>query len=184
MFRPILALVLLLLLSGCGAENAGDVEPERYAQQVCTGLVGWRDGIAGDSAQLTGSLRGAADVTTVRARYARFFSGAVRRTDELAGTVRGAGAPDADQGLGYARDLTAALDRTRAGLAEAQKTFGALPTDDLSAYAAGARRVRDSLGALFAQVGGTLDKLGSTYTDSTLNGAFRDEPACQRLTGA
>jgi len=68
-FRPVLpTLVLVLLLSGCGAENAGDVDPERYAQQVCTGLVGWRDGIAGASAELTGSLRGAADVATVQAR--------------------------------------------------------------------------------------------------------------------
>ena len=185
MFRPLIpALVLLLLLSGCGAENAGDVEPERYAQQVCSGLVGWRDGIAGDSAQLTASLQGAADVATVRSRYTRFFGGAVRRTDEVLATVRAAGAPDADQGLGYARDLTAALERTRTGLADARKTFGALPTDDLAAYAAGARRVRDSLGTLFSQVGGTLDQLGSTYTDSGLNGAFRDDPACQRLTGA
>ena len=185
MLRPILALpVAVLLLSACGADEAGDVEPGRYAQTVCTGLVGWRDGVAGDSAQLTGSLQGAADVATVRARYTRFFSSAVRRTDELLTTVRDAGAPDADQGLGYARDLTAALERTRTGLASAQKTFGALPTGDLQAYATGARGVRDSLGTLFSQVGTTLDQLGGTYTDADLNGAFRDEPACRRLTGA
>jgi len=123
-------------------------------------------------------------VATVQIWYTRFFSGAVRRTDELLRTVREAGAPDADQGLGYARDLTAALERTRAGLAGAQKTFGALPSDDLTAYAAGARGVRDSVGTLFSQVGGTLDQLGGTYTNSGLNGAFRDDPACQRrLTG-
>lgn len=178
------AFAALLLLTACGAGNAGDVEPERYAQQVCTGLVGWRDGVAGDSAELTGSLQGANDVATVKARYTRFFAGTVRRTDELLAAVRDAGAPDADQGLGYARDLTAALERTRTGLAQAQKTFGALPTDDLSAYAAGARRVRDSLATLFSQVGGTIDELGGTYTDSGLNRAFRDDPACQRLTGA
>lgn len=107
----------------------------------------------------------------------------VRRTDQLIGTVRAAGAPDADRGLGYARDLAAALDRTRAGLAAAQTRFAALPTGDLRRYAAGARGVRDSLGTLFSQVGATLDELGGTYTDSGLNRAFRDEPACQRLTG-
>ena len=183
-FRSILsAVVLLLVLSGCAAENAGDVEPERYAQQVCTGLVGWRDGIAADSAQLTGSLQGAAGVASVRARYTRFFAGAVRRTDELIATVRSAGAPNADEGLGYARDLIAAVERTRVGLAAAQKAFAALPTDDLAAYAAGARRVRDSLSTLFVQVGSTLDQLGGTYSDSGLNSAFGNDPACQRLTG-
>ncbi len=44
--------------------------------------------------------------------------------------------------------------------------------------------MRDSLGTLSAQVGATLDELAGTYTDSGLNRAFRDEPACQRLTGA
>lgn len=183
--RPILpAVAVLLLLAGCGAKETGDVEPAAYAQAVCTGLVGWRDGVAGDGAQLTGSLQGAADLGTVRARYTRFFSSAVRRTDEVLGTVRDAGAPDADRGLGYARDLTAALESTRTGLVDAQKTFGALPTDDLTAYAAGARKARDSLGTLFSQVGTTIDQLGDTYTDSDLNGAFRDQPACRRLTGA
>ena len=182
-FAAALAVTAALLATACGAEDAGDVAPGTYAQSVCSGLVGWRDGVAADSAELTGSLGKAADVATVRARYARFFDATVRRTDQLLGTVRDAGAPEADQGNGYARDLTAALERTRAGLAAAQKTFAALPTDDLGRYAAGARRVRDSLGTLFSQVGTTLDQLGGTYTDSGLNRAFRDDPACQRLSG-
>ena len=186
MFRPLAAAVLAavaLLGTACGAEDAGDVEPARYAQTVCTGLVGWRDGVAADSAELTRSLGRAADVATVRDRYARFFAGTVRRTDQLLGTVRAAGAPETDQGNGYARDLTAALERTRTGLAAAQKKFAALPTTDLAGYAAGARAVRDSLGTLFTQVGATLDELGGRYTDSGLNRAFRDDPACQRLSG-
>jgi hypothetical protein len=183
--RPIAAAVAVLavLATGCGAKDAGDVEPVAYAQSVCSGLVGWRDGVAGDSTQLTQSLNGANDVATVRSRYARFFSATVRRTDQLIGTVKTAGAPKADNGLGYSRDLTAALQRTRTGLAAAQKSFAALPTGNLAGYAAGARTIRDSLGTLFTQVGGTLDALGRTYTDSGLNRAFRDDPACQRLSG-
>lgn len=186
MLRPLaaaLAVTATLLATACGAEDTGDVAAETYAQTVCDGLVGWRDGIAADSAELSGSLGKAADVATVRARYTRFFAGAVRRTDQLLATVRDAGAPDVDRGLGYARDLTAAVDRTRTGLAAAQKRFAALPTGDLAEYAAGARGVRDSLGTLFTQVGSSLDDLAGTYTDSGLNRAFRDQPACQRLTG-
>jgi hypothetical protein len=98
--------------------------------------------------------------------------------------VQSAGAPKADHGLGYSRDLAAALAKTRAGLAGAQKSFAALPTGDLAAYAAGARKVRDSLGTVFSQVGTTLDQLGGTYNDSGLNRAFRADPACQRLSGS
>jgi hypothetical protein len=183
--RPIAAVlaVVVLFVTACGAKDAGDVEPAKYAQSVCSGLVGWRDGVAADSAELTHSLDGAHDVATVRSRYTNFYTATVRRTDQLLGTAESAGAPKADHGLGYSRDLTAALERTRAGLAGAQKSFAALPTGDLTAYAAGARTVRDSLGAVFTRVGTTLDQLGSTYTDSGLNRAFRDEPACQRLTG-
>ena len=67
--------------------------------------------------------------------------------------------------------------------AAAQKSFAALPTNDLARYAAGARKIRDSLGGLFTQVGATLDQLGRTYTSADLNRAFGEEPACQRLSG-
>ena len=58
-----------------------------------------------------------------------------------------------------------------------------MPTNDLAGYAAGARKIRDSLGAVFTQVGATLDQLGRTYTSADLNRTFDDEPACQRLSG-
>jgi hypothetical protein len=183
--RPIAAAfaVVVLFVTACGAEDAGDVEPAKYARSVCSGLIGWRVGVAADSAELTHSLNGAHDVATVRSRYTSFYAATVRRTDQLLGTVKSAGAPKGDHGLGYSRDLTAALGRTRAGLAGARRSFAALPTGDLTAYAAGARTVRDSLGAVFTQVGTTLDQLGGTYADPGLNRAFGDEPACQRLTG-
>jgi hypothetical protein len=185
-FRPIFAVLALsaVLATACGATDAGDVAPTAYAKSVCTGLIGWRDGVAADSAALSQRLADAADVATVRSRYATFFTATVRRTDELIGTVKSAGAPKADHGLGYSRDLVAALDKARAGLAGAQKSFAALPTGDLAAYAAGARKVRDSLGTVFGEVGSTLDQLGGTYTDSGLNRAFRADPACQRLSGS
>lgn len=131
MLRSIAAVLAAAVpATACGAADAGEVEPERYATSVCSRLATWRDGILADSAGLTGSLGKASDVATVRAHYTRFFSGTVRRTDQLLGAVRDAGAPKADHGLGYARDLAA-----------------------------------------------------GTYTDSGLNRAFRDEPACQRLSG-
>lgn len=98
--------------------------------------------------------------------------------------MKSAGAPNADHGLSYSRDLIAALGRARTGLAATQKSFAALPTGDLTAYAAGARKIRDSLGTVFTQVGTTLDQLGGTHTDSALNRAFHDDPACQRLSGS
>jgi hypothetical protein len=185
-FRPLFAVLTLsaLLATGCGATDAGAVEPAAYARSICSGLIGWRDGVAADSAALSKSLADAADVATVRSRYATFFTATVRRTDELITTVKSAGAPKADHGLGYSRDLTAALQKARAGLAGAQKSFAALPTGDLAGYAAGARKVRDSLGTIFGEVGTTLDQLGGTYTDAGLNRAFRADPACQRLSGS
>jgi hypothetical protein len=184
-FRPIVAaLAAVVLLAACGAEDGGDTKPVEYARSVCSGLAGWRDGVAADSAELTRSLGAAADVTTVRARYTRFFSAAVRRTDQLISTVSAAGAPDVDHGNGYSRHLTSALKQARTGLATAQRSFGRLPATDLAAYAAGARKIRDSLGAVFGRVGSTLDQLGGTYTDHDLNQAFATEPACQRLSGS
>jgi hypothetical protein len=183
-FRPIAAaLVAVVLLTGCGPEDAGDTDPARYARSVCSGLATWRDGVAADSAELTGSLGTATDVATVRSRYGRFFTSTVRRTDQLVHGIGSAGAPEVDHGQGYALDLVAALEQARSGLATAQKNFSTLPTTDLAAYAAGARKLRDSLGAVFGRVGSALDQLGRTYDAADLNRAFGDEPACQRLSG-
>jgi hypothetical protein len=183
-FRPIAAgLIAVVLLTACGPEDAGDTEPADFARSVCAGLTSWRDGVATDSAQLTRSLGGANDVATVRSRYGRFFSASVQRTDQLIRAVDAAGAPKVDHGRGYSRDLAAALASARSGLTAAEKSFAALPTDDLAGYAAGARKIRDSLGGVFTQVGATLDQLGRTYTSADLNRAFGDEPACQRLSG-
>jgi hypothetical protein len=174
--------VVLMLLTACGPANGGDVNPRAYAKSVCSGLVTWREGIAGDSAELSRVLGSrSTDSETVKARHTRFFAVSVRRTDELLSVVREAGAPEVENGLGYARDLTDALTRTRRGLAGAQARFEALPIRDLRSYAAGAAKIRDSLGGLFTAIGAALDRLGNTYTDPDLNQAFRDEPACRRL---
>jgi hypothetical protein len=183
--RPIAAcLIAVVLLTACGPDDAGETEPAGFARSVCVGLTSWRDGVAAESAQLTSSLGGATDVATVRSRYGRFFRSTVRRTDQLIRAVDAAGAPKVDHGRGYSRDLTAALESARSGLATAQKNFAALPTGDLAGYAAGARKIRDSLGGVFTRVGTTLDQLGRTYTSADLNRAFGDEPACQRLSGS
>ena len=185
MFRPIAAAAAaVVLLTACGPEDAGGTEATQYARSVCAGLGTWRDGVAADSAELTRSLSSAADVATVRSRYSRFFTSAVRRTDQLIHAVDTAGAPKVDHGQGYSRDLTAALQRARAGLAAAQKSFAALHAGDLAGYAAGARTIRDSLGGVFSQVGTALDQLGRTYTSADLNRAFGDEPGCRRLSGS
>ena len=184
MFRAIAAgVVAIVLLTACGPEDAGDTEPADFARSVCAGLTSWRNGVATDSAELTRSLGGASDAATVRSRYGHFFTSTVRRTDQLIHTVDTAGTPKVDHGRGYSRDLTAALEAARSGLATAQKSFAALPTGDLAGYAAGAWKIRDSLGGVFTQVGTTLDELGQTYTSGDLNRAFGDEPACQRLSG-
>jgi hypothetical protein len=183
-FRAIAAgVVAVVLLTGCGPEDGGDTEPAEYARAVCAGLSSWRDSVASDSAELSRSLGSAADVATMRSRYSRFFTATLRRTDQLIQAVDSAGAPQVDHGRGYSRDLTAALQTARSGLATAQKSFAALPAGDLGAYAAGARKIRDSLGGVFSQVGTALDQLGRTYTSADLNRAFGDEPACQRLSG-
>jgi hypothetical protein len=183
-FRPIATgLIALVLLTACGPEDAGDTEPADFARSVCAGLTSWRDGVVTDSAELTRSLGGADDVATIRSRYGRFFTSSVRRTDQLIHAVDTAGAPEVDHGRGYSRDLMAALESARSGLATAQRSFAALPTGELAGYAAGARKIRDSLGGVFTQVGTTLDELGRTYTSADLNRAFGDEPACQRLSG-
>jgi hypothetical protein len=182
-----LVLLVTFLLAGavsaCGPSNGGDVAAGDYAKAVCSGLLSWRQGVAGDSARLSQALQaGAADVRTVKAKYTAFYQGVVRRTDTLLGAVSKAGAPKVDNGVAYARDLTGALTRTRTGLATAQRRFAALPVNDLRSYASGAARIRDDLGTVFLGVGTALDELGKTYPDKGLNKAFEEQTDCKSLT--
>jgi hypothetical protein len=184
--RRILLVPLVAFLTGsaagCAPTNGGDVSPEDYAGSVCAGLLSWRQGVANDSARLSRDLQAAAaDVGTVKAKYTAFFQGAVRRTDALLVTVRKAGAPKVDNGTSYARDLQSALADTRVGLANAQRRFAALPTNDLRSYAAGAAKIRDDLGKVFIGVGSALDRLGKTYPDKGLNKAFEQQADCKSL---
>jgi hypothetical protein len=180
---PFVSLVAFAVLTvGCGVSEGGDVEVRAYAKAVCSGLLTWRQGVSADSTALSTPLHArASEVATVKGRYSQFFAGTVRRTEELVRTVEKAGAPKVDNGLGYARDLLAALGRTRSGFTEAQTRFARLPIGDLRSYAAGAANIRDWLGTLFTEVGAALDRLGTTYTDTDLSEAFRDEPDCRSL---
>ncbi len=187
MTRPVrLVLLVTFLLAGlvaaCGPSNGGDVAAGDYAKAVCSGLLSWRQGVAGDSARLSTALQASSDVRTVKARYTAFYQGVVKRTDTLLTAVGKAGAPKVDNGVAYARDLTAALTQTRTGLANAQRRFAALPINDLKSYATGAARIRDDLGTVFLGVGTALDQLGKTYPDKGLNKAFEEQTDCKSLT--
>src|SRR5215207_7692033 len=123
--RVLLVAIVLVAAVACGgAENGGTADPKVYAKAVCSGLLTWRQGVTSDSMRLSAALQsGASDVATVRRRYTDFYAGTTRRTDELIRVVAAAGAPEADNGLGYARDLSAALAQARKGLADARTRF-------------------------------------------------------------
>jgi hypothetical protein len=178
----VLVAVLLAALAGCGPSNAGTVDSGDYADAVCGSLLTWRQGVTTDSTKLSADLQArSGDIATVKAKYTAFYKSIVTRTDTLIAAVRKAGAPKVDNGGAYARDLLAALNQTRGGLATAQRRFAALPTADLRSYAAGAGRIRDDLGKVFLGAGDSLDTLGRTYPDKGLNQAFEHSSDCQNL---
>jgi hypothetical protein len=59
--------------------------------------------------------------------------------------------------------------------------LAALPAGDLRSYAAGAARIRDQLGQVFAGVGAALGRLRRTYSGTALNTTFEDQPDCRGL---
>jgi hypothetical protein len=178
----VLIAFLLAALAACGPSNGGAVDSGDYANAVCGSLLSWRQGVTTDSTKLSADLQArSGDIATVKAKYTAFYRSIVARTDTLVAAVRKAGAPKVDNGSSYARDLLAALNQTRSGLATAQRRFAALPTTDLRSYAAGAGKIRDDLGKVFLGVGDSLDTLGRTYPDKGLNQAFERSSDCQNL---
>jgi hypothetical protein len=176
------AALAVVLATGCGTRNGGDVKPDGDAQAVCSTLLAWRQRVPADSARLSAELQaGSLDAQPVKDRYTAFFQAVVGRTDTMLTGIDKAGAPKVDNGAAYARELRAALTEARSKLADARARLSALPAGDLRPYAAGAATIRDQLGPVFTDIGTTLDRLGRSYPDKALNGAFDRQQECTRL---
>src|SRR6266496_220315 len=87
------AALAVVLATGCGTRNGGDVKPDGDAQAVCSTLLAWRQRVPADSVRLSAELQaGSLDAQPVKDRYTAFFQAVVGRTDTMLTGIDKAGA--------------------------------------------------------------------------------------------
>ena len=160
------------------AAGSGNDQVDAWAGEVCGAVGSWLTGINELGAQLGTDVQGIADLEEGRDLLVTFMEDVVGLTDDMLGSVEGAGAPDIERGDELAADLLAALQPVKTTFEEAVVEAQNLPTDDprrspprrpSSATRSRARRGSSRRSSM---------RLQEEYDSPEINAAFESVPAC------
>jgi hypothetical protein len=98
--------------------------------------------------------------------------------------VQSAGAPAVPNGHPLAQGLIAALQEVHMTFVQVQTQAQQLPVDNPTTFVAQAQALDTSLADAGSQVKSSLNGLSRRYSSANLNAAFKNQAACQSLTGS
>ena len=190
--RPVRALALLLCVStlalaasGCGGggKSYSGTKPDVWAATVCGAVGTWTQGLKASSAQLSSGLGGTTDIKVVKARFIAFLVTAERSSGAMVTTIAAAGAPAVKDGAAIQKELVSGLDGAQESFTHAIERAKKLSTTDPQAFSTGVQALGGDVQKELTAVGTNFSTLGDKYTDTTLNKATSEEPACKKIGG-
>ena len=170
----------LIVLAGCGgSEKPEGAEPAVWADDVCTAVLTWFNGVQSSAGDLQRTLPSVASVEEAHSQLVDFLAATVDQTDEMLADVEAAGAPAIEDGEAASRDLRSALVRVKQIFVDAKAKAEKLPVTDLLAFASAVQELATSIRTELEDVGGTFNDLQTRYKDLDLG---EDQPAsCRKL---
>ncbi len=180
--RPaFLAVVLVLVASGCGGDGAqGGLGG--WVDDVCEAGLRWQEDLSRRSEDLQDQMDTADDPEQARDRLATYYEGAEERTESLLDDLREAGAAPVERGADIADDLEDGYARIGALFGEGAEETRALPVDDGDAFSRAARDVQTSLARRAADVNDAFRRIDQ-YGNEELDRAFAQNPDCREFAG-
>jgi hypothetical protein len=161
---------------GGGAE-AETLDADAYADRVCGALTDWMSAIEEGNTTLQSSLENETDLEQVKQRLLEFLDSTIASTDDMLGTIEGAGAPDVDNGEQIHDELQNLLGQARTAFQDARETVDGLDASDPQALGTGLQELGTSLQTAFDDVQNPLENTDSTELDE----AFAANETCTSL---
>jgi hypothetical protein len=181
------AAVAALLLSGAAAGAPQKASPKQWVHVFCGSVRTWEHTVKSSSAGFAKSAQsleagGKPDLRKLKARFVRFFEGLIRTTATMTGKVKGAGAPDVQNGDEIQAAVLGGFGRVAKILRDGRKVAAALPTNDAKAFRKRGVALGTSITNSSQGIGDAFSALGK-YDTGALDAAASKEPACRQLGG-
>lgn len=156
----------------------------QWASRVCGTVTTWTSDLQHSSNDLKSAENAATSLVQAKTVLLSFLSGAVASTNSMISGIKSAGAPAVPNGRALAQSLVAALQDVQATFVQVQTQAQQLPVDNHAAFVAQAQALGTSLDNAGSQVKSNLNSLSRRYPSSDLDAAFKNQAACQSLTGS
>ena len=159
-------------MSACGEDS---VAVDDYANDLCTALTGWTQGLRDRQTELQEGVEPGRSPEEDRDALQQFVEGAVEASDALVDDVEAAGEPDIEDGGDVAEAFRTAVADTRDELEEARDDVAQIPTDSPGAY-------RTAVEEFTSEVRNTLEGIDERFQDvdaPELDMALDEASACQ-----
>ena len=169
-----LALSSLLLSAGCGGSSSKESSAEDWAGGLCSALTTWTSSVKSAANSVKGNpsedgLKSAADDIK-------------SASDTLVGDLKDLGKPDTNAGQDAKDAVDQLSNEVEDGVQEMQSTVA--KASGAQGVLTAASSVSATLSKMGTQINSTASKLDSADPSGELKQAFRDSPACKRLTSS
>jgi hypothetical protein len=159
--------------------SAKPVEPEEWAESVCSSIGRWSLALAGAHGEAD---LDAPQLDVQKAELVGYLEDVTDATRRLLRRLKNAGAPDIDDGAEVARTFRRSLVQARDGFLEAFEQAEDLDTTRPRAFAQEREAVAARVAEGAAAVARTFVNADERYDDEALEAAFASAPSCAGVT--
>jgi hypothetical protein len=175
--------------SGGSSDSSSASIPARltatqWASRVCGTVTTWTSDVQSSSNDLKSAEKTTTSLVQAKAVLLNFLSGAVASTNSMISGIQSAGAPAVSNGRAIAQRLVATLQEVKTNFVQVQSRAEQLPVDNSTTFLNQAQALGSSLDNAGSHVKSNLNGLSRGYPSSDLNAAFKNQAACQSLTGS
>ena len=185
-FTVLVSAVLVLALVGAGvwwfALRVSPVQPDVYAQRVCTTVGQWQGQMASAREQLVATIDGKDPPQKMRDRMVAFYQDAEERTARLSVSLAKIGPPNVVGGARYAESLRQAVATTALSFHGDAEQAEALDTSTKAIFAKQAQAQVASIDSRSQPMFGALSGRG-LEPPLDVRTAFDSDPSCAAYTG-
>jgi uncharacterized protein YdbL (DUF1318 family) len=171
------ALLIVAVCAGCGSSSSSSGKSaQAWVKSVCSAVVPFSNDVQTRAKALTST--NAKSLGEVKQKLEGFVAAASADATRTASRIQAAGSPNVTNGAHDASTLVNAFNQLASALSRADAQAKALPTNNPTAFQAGAQKVAASIQSSLTSISPSFKSLKD---NPTLDKAARSTPACASL---